>query len=144
MLVGEIQRAPRVALRTRPDHLAHHLAAQVHHHAPARPDDVDMGGRVVVRVDYETQPADAEHRRHEAEVSTARAENPSAWESGERCASQSPRSRMKRHVGVIMSGTGNRPAELDCATGVLTAARGQGLSRDWGFTPPPPMAGLNR
>ena len=66
-----------VTLRARPDHLAHFGAVQVHHDHPTWPNDMDVGGQVVARVDHEAPSAHAQEGRHWMIV-TCILQNPSA------------------------------------------------------------------
>jgi hypothetical protein len=47
------------------DHFPNLRTDKIDHHHPARPEDMHVGGRVVVRIDHDAQTIDAQHRGHD-------------------------------------------------------------------------------
>jgi hypothetical protein len=106
MLSGQVQHPPGVALRAWADNLTQLRAMQVHHHGPARSDDVHMSGRVIAQVDDEAQPADAEDRRHHAILHDG-GQNPSV---------RVKFVRLRRSVGCFMPYDAMTPCLLEVTT----------------------------
>ena len=51
MLSCHVQHPPGVALPAWPNNLPHLQTVQIHHNNPARPNDVDIRGQVIARID---------------------------------------------------------------------------------------------
>jgi len=49
---------------TATDGLSHLGSEQIDHHDPSRPNDVDVRRRMIVGVDHDPEPVDAQDRRH--------------------------------------------------------------------------------
>jgi len=65
VLNHQVQDATRIALDGVAHDLANRRAVELHHDHPARADDMHMRGRMIIGIDDETQPFDADDRRHD-------------------------------------------------------------------------------
>jgi hypothetical protein len=62
---GQIQHPPGIARRAWANHFTDRRAMQINHDDPTRSEDMNMGGRMIVRIHHKMQPADAEDRWHQ-------------------------------------------------------------------------------